>query len=223
MFKNPQLLNLLFAIPLIALLLLFCLKKKKRDLFKFVSNDMFDKVSNINLRIFSVKNILILICFFLLIIALARPEYGVKTGDKISFDIYSVISLLGIVQGFFLAVLLINIKSGNRRANRILAFYLIVVSLNILSDPYFFSGLFNRYPGFSFIGETYPLIILYGPLLYFYTVHLTLPSFIFRPVHMFHLLPAFIALLVVTHQRLVTGDEELKLFWDSYINDTAYR
>lgn len=79
MFKNPQLLNLLFAIPLIALLLLFCLKKKKRDLFKFVSNDMFDKVSNINLRIFSVKNILILICFFLLIIALARPEYGVKT------------------------------------------------------------------------------------------------------------------------------------------------
>ena len=149
--------------------------------------------------------------------------HGENQTGVISFDILSVITAIGIVQGFFIAFLLLKIRSGNHRANRILALFLIVLSLNIIYDIYFFTGLFYMFPEFSYVGEVYPLLFLVCPLLYFYVVNLTMPSFRFKPIHLPHLLPALFAILFVIQQRLKLSSEEIEQFWISYINGTSYQ
>ena len=150
-----------------------------------------------------------------------------KSGGKIqtglSFDLISVITVVGIIQGFFLAFLLFKIRPGKNRANIILALFLIVLSLNIVYDVYFFSGMFYKVPEFSFVGETYPFVFLICPLLYFYVINLTMPSFRFKPVHLLHMLPSFISILIVIQQSLTVSADEIRRFWISYINNTSFQ
>lgn len=155
--------------------------------------------------------------------ALSQLKTGGKTQTGLSFDLLSVIAVVGIIQGFFLAFLLFKIRLGKDRANIILAFFLIVMSLNILYDVYFFTGLFYMFPEFSFVGETYPCVFLICPLLYFYVINLTMPSFRFKPVHLLHLLPSFISILIVIQQRLTVSADEIRRFWISYINNTSFQ
>ncbi len=146
----------------------------------------------------------------------------VKIQADISFDILAVINTAGIIQGFFFAFLLVNIKLGNRRAHRILAFLLCILSLTIMYGAYFFTGLFNRHPGLSFIGETVPPFLLVCPLLYLYVVCICFPSFRFKPVHLLNFMPAAIAVVVAVLNRMSMTAEEIKFFWMAYVNDTSY-
>ena len=79
MFENSNVLFLLFIIPLLCIFFLFCYKKKQRDIFKFANKDVLYIISNINLKKYLIKSLFIVISFFFLIIALARPQYGAKT------------------------------------------------------------------------------------------------------------------------------------------------
>ncbi len=77
-----------------------------------------------------------------------------------------IVLSFGALQGFFLAFVLFIHKLGNRRANRILAFLLLLLSFNVvryLSVEYYnLSISFPLYIGL----QTIPF--LYGPLLYLY-------------------------------------------------------
>ncbi|MDD3053453.1 MAG: VWA domain-containing protein [Endomicrobiaceae bacterium] len=79
MFENREILILLFIIPVIAVFLLYCFYKKKKNISKFVDFEMLNKISNLNIGIYKLKNILIILSLIFIIIALARPQYGAKT------------------------------------------------------------------------------------------------------------------------------------------------
>lgn len=76
-----------------------------------------------------------------------------------------VAALLGAVQGIFLAGVLAA-RPHNRTANRLLATAMLAFSIHLASTVYFAAGLFDRWP--HFFGVAYPLLLLYGPLIYLY-------------------------------------------------------
>lgn len=82
-----------------------------------------------------------------------------------SFGWFDLILLIGMAQGFFLALLLLK-KEGNLRANRILAILVFAYSLFVLDALFIRSSLFEKYPHFVVILGELPL--LFGPLHYFY-------------------------------------------------------
>ncbi len=88
-------------------------------------------------------------------------------------DFVSIIILLGIVQGFYLAFILFHNRNGNYRANRYLAFLLCAVSISILNL------FFIRTNMYHITSYTYkiPVIstLLFGPFIYFYARAIILP------------------------------------------------
>lgn len=86
-------------------------------------------------------------------------------------NLTSALLLFGAVQAVFLALVLLRTRSGNRIANRFLAWLLIIFSLGLadgfMSASYYY--LLHPY----LIGLEAPLIFIYGPLIYFYVKSLT--------------------------------------------------
>lgn len=78
MFADKDYLLLLPLIPLFAVFLAFCLKKRKKDLGLLISAANLPVLSNINFAAYTIKNAALLAGFLFLILALARPQYGQK-------------------------------------------------------------------------------------------------------------------------------------------------
>src|SRR5208337_3989038 len=104
---------------------------------------------------------------------------------KIQFDIISVITAIGIFHGFFLALLLVKIKGGNRAANKILSVFLMNLSICILYAIVIPTGMYLEFPHLAF--QSRPFQFLSGPLLYFYVKILTTPSGRFKRKNMLHM------------------------------------
>jgi len=79
MFQNDYLLILLILAPALFFLLRYAFIKRKRDLSRFVSVKNMGILSNVNLDAYKRKNLYIIIAVALMVIALARPQYGART------------------------------------------------------------------------------------------------------------------------------------------------
>lgn len=104
---------------------------------------------------------------------------------------------LGAAQGFMLALALLTIPYGQRRANRALAAFIGVVSLRliVLSLNYAPEAIPARWLAF----ETYHLlhvIYLFGPLLYFYVRLLVEPQYRLTRLSLWHFVPVLVATLI---------------------------
>jgi AraC-like DNA-binding protein len=126
----------------------------------------------------------------------------------ISFDMLNFLFSIGIFECLFLATLLIFKK------NRILADYILATALLLIGINIFFSYLesFNHDHDFAYswmINISSPLVMLHGPLLFFYCLSLTKPQFHFKPLHVLHLLPYVI---LITYHYLAF-----------YRHDAAYK
>ena len=131
----------------------------------------------------------------------------------------SIITLLGVFQGFFLAFLLITMKSGNRRANLFLSIFLISACLPILFMLVFFQqALALKYP-FTAINPK-PLYYLTGPLLYYYIRFLIHPSFEFKKKSLVHFIPFLLGELFYLPQLFIS--RETVLGWISVFGHVSY-
>jgi AraC-like DNA-binding protein len=90
------------------------------------------------------------------------------------FNLMPVLLLFGAAQGVFLALVLARMKRGHRTANRFLAGILFIFSIDLVGAFLSVTYAFTRFPGL--IGINWPLLFLYGPLLYFYVKSLTVPQ-----------------------------------------------
>ncbi len=79
MFENKMALLLLLFLPLITFFLLYFFYKRKKDIIKFMSLKMFSEITGIKIERYKLKNIFIVACIFFAVIALAKPQFGVKT------------------------------------------------------------------------------------------------------------------------------------------------
>jgi len=108
-------------------------------------------------------------------------------------DILSVVIILGIVQGFYLGIVLLVMKSPNRRANRFLGFLLFSFSMSITHFLFLRIGTYHAFP--ELLQVSFPFLFLFGPLFYFYVVLLTNRTRVLRTRDLLHGLPFLIMVL----------------------------
>jgi AraC-like DNA-binding protein len=104
-------------------------------------------------------------------------------------DWLAIINLLGVVQGFFLSVIFLSMRRGNRAANRLLGLLLLSMALLI-------TDLFLSYTNYilyvpALINTTEAIAFWLGPLVYFYTRTLVGPPLHWRRDWL-HLLPGLV-------------------------------
>jgi AraC-like DNA-binding protein len=104
-----------------------------------------------------------------------------------SLDFLSLINLLGVMQGAFLSIIFFTAKTGNQRANRLLAWMLFFLSLVVADVAICYSGFIVYAP--FLVNSTESLIFLHGPLSYFYAMKLTHPGFRIGKKHFIHFVP----------------------------------
>ena len=85
--------------------------------------------------------------------------------------LYSVILLLGAAHGVFLAIVVINVKTGNVVALRLLAFLTLVFAVDLSVNFFMVAGYILHFPRLIYVESV--VMFLYGPLLYFYVRTLT--------------------------------------------------
>lgn len=108
-----------------------------------------------------------------------------------SINFLSVLILIGSAQGLFLALALVFMRRGNRRANPLLAALLLTLSVLLIDGFLNVTAYDSRYP--RLIALIWPWNFLVGPFLYFYVRELSSPK---RPVFswgtILHFLPAIV-------------------------------
>lgn len=105
---------------------------------------------------------------------------------QLSFDIFSVILLLGAGQGFFLALLLLE-RKRNQAANRILALLVSLYSVYITDVAFTMMNYQQSFP--HLIGVTTGLPFLFGPLHYVYVRLMISPGRRLEKREWLHFLP----------------------------------
>lgn len=124
----------------------------------------------------------------------------------ISFNIWSVIILIGSAQGLFVSVLLF-VKSAQHKANRWLAFLLLAVSLHLLEYAANISAISLRYP--IIIASSYPLLFCMGPAFYLYCRSLLIQESMASPKAWFHFIPSVLVLLFFAPFYAMPGSEKV--------------
>lgn len=131
---------------------------------------------------------------------------------EIKLDLYTIINLLGIIQGFFIAGILIGVKKGNKKANWFLAGLMSFFSLSICFGFIYSSRLFEVFP--HLIRVPMPFRFLFGPFLYFYVKALTDETFALRGKNLLHLLPFTLYAIYMIPFFLQSGEAKIK--WLEY-------
>lgn len=110
-------------------------------------------------------------------------------------DLILVLTVIAVTLFTLLGLFLWVTKKGNKRANRFLGLFFLLWALDFLDGVLLLKGFYLNYPGFALWAE--PLILLYGPLLYFYTLQLTSPRKVLKYAQFFHLSPFFVGILTM--------------------------
>jgi AraC-like DNA-binding protein len=122
---------------------------------------------------------------------------------------WELLSLLGALQGVFLALVLATHARGNRTANRLLAVLVFLFSLHLLHIVLFWARAFEAFPHFWGVVWFFPY--LYGVLLYLYARSLTEPGFRLGWPATAHFLP-FLA-FVLLFRNFYLSPAETKRQW----------
>ena len=129
---------------------------------------------------------------------------------------FSVVVLFGILQGAILFLAISRSKKGNVKANRLLAYFILIITLT-LSGRYFYTlqplTLLNA--KILFVGDF--IIFLLGPMLYFYLLELfqIKPDYKVHPT--IHFLPAVIYLIIIFPFFIADRDNFIELS-NNYLN-----
>jgi AraC-like DNA-binding protein len=127
----------------------------------------------------------------------------------LALDWIQFVTLLGAIQGVFLAGALAS-KRSNRTANRLLAAAMLVFSVSLATGVYHALQLERSYP--HFFGVGYPLPFLYGPLIYLYAVAAADRNHRLAARDALHFVPFAIVVLLGLPIYLSSGPEKLAFF-----------
>lgn len=152
-----------------------------------------------------------------------------------ALDWITLVTILGAVQGLFLAGALVS-KRRNRVANRLLAAMMVAFSVGLATQVYHALGLERDYP--HFFGVGYPMPFLYGPLVFLYARFAADRSRRFTPRDALHLVPFAVVALATLPVLLMSGAGKLSFFdqllrgggpawipvadWLKFVSGTAY-
>jgi AraC-like DNA-binding protein len=113
---------------------------------------------------------------------------------NIRLDVYFIVTSIGIFLALFLALVIVGIKKGNRKANLVFSIFLVIVSITIFNFGILIDGnLYFYFPHLLKIST--PFLLLLGPFFLFYVKALISRDFKFNKRTLLHFLPFF---LIVT-------------------------
>ncbi len=123
-------------------------------------------------------------------------------------DFITIIIFLGVVQGILVGILLLTLNRGNTQANRLLGILMILFSFSI-------SGLLllrvNINSNLLFFAETLSsVILLFGPLFYFYILALVRKDFRLNKKSLPHFIPFILLMLFNSGFFLFSPEEKLE-------------
>ncbi|KAB2879107.1 helix-turn-helix transcriptional regulator [bacterium] len=131
-----------------------------------------------------------------------------------NIDIYSIIGIIGFIQGIFLSIVLVFHRTGNRIANYFLAAFLFVFSIDILGTIADYAGYYFLFPNLYLITD--PLDWAVGPLLFLYVVALTQKGFRLKKYYFLHFVPFILLGLVFAPIWFQSAEWKLDLIKESY-------
>lgn len=109
---------------------------------------------------------------------------------------------LGAFQGLLLAGVLFA-RQSQRTANRLLGALMLAFTVYLLSDVYYAAGLVREYP--HFLGLSYPLPWVFGPLVFLYTVAASDGSWRLTGRDVIHFVPVMVVVAVTLPIYMMSG------------------
>lgn len=104
----------------------------------------------------------------------------------------SIINLVGAFHALIQALLLACTRRGNRRANRIMAFFLLALAFGMANGFITMLGLYQRWAVLAILVGS--VALTYCPLFYFYVSAVSRREFRWRPSRFFHFVPFLLGL-----------------------------
>ncbi len=136
-------------------------------------------------------------------------------------DFWNMLFFIGAGQGIFLSLMLFISRGLNSTANRWLAFFLLLFSLNLMENVAYWTGYQFEIP--HVIGATRGFVFLFGPILLFYTRRLLSPEDKFRWIDGLH----FVLFAAYTTNRLdfylLDAETKIELVKNHVPNVLVYR
>ncbi len=127
----------------------------------------------------------------------------------ITLDWLHIIALLGALQGLFLAGVL-AFRPRNRTANRILAVLMFAFSISLATSVYHAAQLERVFP--HFFGAAYPMPLVFGPLVYLYSVAASDRSRRLTWWDALHFVPFLLVIISALPVYLMSGPEKLEFY-----------
>ncbi len=122
-------------------------------------------------------------------------------------EVFETIFLLASVQGILLS-LMIFFRKENHSANIFLSLGILALSSELFTVVYYSKGWYQTNPWF--MGATYPVAYLYGPIFYLYTKLLTKKIDRVKPVNLLHFVPFITGYLITLPIYFMPIPERIK-------------
>ena len=122
-------------------------------------------------------------------------------------DIFETIFLLASIQGVLLSLMLF-FRKENHLANIYLSFGILAMSLELFSVVFYSKGWYHDYPWF--MGATYPISYLYGPIFYLYTKLLTKKIEHVKIINILHFVPFITGYIIIIPIYLLPMTERIQ-------------
>ncbi len=126
------------------------------------------------------------------------------------FDWISILLLVGAGHGLLLAITLLNLRRGNRAANRIMAAILIIFAANMTLHTLAYTGHIIYFPHLTKLEP--PLTFLLAPLFYFYVRAMTGHPLEFTRKTALHFAPALLSLALLLPHYLQPAEVKIQHF-----------
>ena len=116
-------------------------------------------------------------------------------GKQVDFWIkfLSYINLAGAIHALIQSMVLFFIRRGNRRANKIMALFLLALAIGMANGIVSLLGLYDIWPSLSILLG--PMVLTYGPLFYLYIRAMTGKDRRSTPVDVLHGVPFLLGML----------------------------
>ena len=130
-------------------------------------------------------------------------------------EIFETIFLLAFIQGVLLSLILF-FRKENHSANIFLSIGIFALSFELFASVYYSKGWYYDFPWF--MGITYPIAYLYGPVFYIYTKLLTKKIEKVHPVNLLHLIPYLTGYIITIPIFILPTAEKIAVVEKMFIN-----
>lgn len=119
--------------------------------------------------------------------------------------------LLAAIQGILLTIVLF-VRKENHTANKMLAFAVFCLSIDLLSQVYYLKGWYKEFP--HLMGISYPFPLLYGPSFYIYAKLVSKKESGFKKHNWLHFIPAMTVYLLCIPIYFYNGEQKIEFVKD---------